>query len=223
MKILLIRHGDPNYELDTLTQKGWQEAEKLAERLTKLNISDYYVSPMGRAQDTVSVTLKKVGKSAQTYAWMREFSVSIKDMTTGSPCLVWELKPKDWTIVSEFYDKDKWYDVPVMRENGVKERWEEVCNGLDALLEQHGYVREHHYYRAIKPQEETIALFCHYGVSCAMIAHLLGMSPMLLWNHFSMEPTAVTTIVSQESQDGVTTFHVHGYGDISHLREDSYT
>ncbi len=24
MKLLIIRHGAPNYELDTLTEKGWQ-------------------------------------------------------------------------------------------------------------------------------------------------------------------------------------------------------
>ena len=26
MKILLIRHGDPDYEHDTLTEQGWVEA-----------------------------------------------------------------------------------------------------------------------------------------------------------------------------------------------------
>ena len=30
MRILLIRHGDPDYEHDTLTEKGRREAELLA-------------------------------------------------------------------------------------------------------------------------------------------------------------------------------------------------
>lgn len=25
MRILIVRHGDPNYELDTLTETGWKE------------------------------------------------------------------------------------------------------------------------------------------------------------------------------------------------------
>ena len=33
MKILLIRHGDPDYEHDTLTEQGWVEAELLARPL----------------------------------------------------------------------------------------------------------------------------------------------------------------------------------------------
>ena len=29
MKILIIRHGDPDYSIDSLTEKGWREAELL--------------------------------------------------------------------------------------------------------------------------------------------------------------------------------------------------
>lgn len=219
MKVLIIRHGDPNYALDTLTEKGWQEAEYLAERIAPMNIKAYYVSPMGRAQDTASVTLKKAGRVAQTYAWLREFDIPIKDMTTGQPCQVWELRPEDWTAVPEFYEKDRWYHVPVMKENGVKERWEEVCCGLDRLLEQHGYKREEIHYRAVQPNDNTIVLFCHFGVTCAMLGHLLGISPMLLWNGFSLETTAVTTLVTKEGKEGIAAFHVCEFGDVSHIKE----
>ena len=30
MKIIFIRHGEPNYEIDSLTEKGWREAELLS-------------------------------------------------------------------------------------------------------------------------------------------------------------------------------------------------
>ena len=36
MKILLIRHGDPDYTIDSLTEKGWREARLLSNRLEKL-------------------------------------------------------------------------------------------------------------------------------------------------------------------------------------------
>lgn len=36
MRILLIRHGDPDYENDTLTEKGCREAELLAKRALSL-------------------------------------------------------------------------------------------------------------------------------------------------------------------------------------------
>lgn len=64
MKILLIRHGDPDYTIDSLTRKGWKEAEYLSERLEKLDVKEFYVSPLGRAKDTASLTLKKMNRTA---------------------------------------------------------------------------------------------------------------------------------------------------------------
>ena len=43
MKLLIIRHGDPDYANDTLTPRGWKEAAALKERLVKLPIRDFYV------------------------------------------------------------------------------------------------------------------------------------------------------------------------------------
>mgnify|MGYP000433862946 FL=1 len=44
MKLLIVRHGDPDYSIDSLTEKGWREAELLSEKLSKLDIKDFYVS-----------------------------------------------------------------------------------------------------------------------------------------------------------------------------------
>ena len=60
MKLVIVRHGDPDYSIDSLTEKGWKEAEYLSERLSKLEVKDFYVSPLGRAKDTASFTLKKI-------------------------------------------------------------------------------------------------------------------------------------------------------------------
>ena len=35
MKILIVRHGDPDYSIDSLTEKGWKEAEYLSEKLCR--------------------------------------------------------------------------------------------------------------------------------------------------------------------------------------------
>ena len=33
MRLMIVRHGDPDYSIDSLTPKGWKEAELLADRL----------------------------------------------------------------------------------------------------------------------------------------------------------------------------------------------
>ena len=47
MKLLFIRHGDPDYTIDSLTEKGWKEAEFLSEKIAALDVRDFYVSPLG--------------------------------------------------------------------------------------------------------------------------------------------------------------------------------
>ena len=62
MRILFIRHGDPDYINDTLTKKGHREAKLLAERAADLNLGSCYVSPLGRAKDTAQYCLDKVAE-----------------------------------------------------------------------------------------------------------------------------------------------------------------
>ena len=52
------------YERDSLTEKGWREARYLSERIADLQVRDFYVSPLGRAKDTASCTLEKMGRTA---------------------------------------------------------------------------------------------------------------------------------------------------------------
>ena len=54
MRILLIRHGDPDYVNDTLTEKGRREAALLAKRAVSMNMGECYKSPLGRAKDTAT-------------------------------------------------------------------------------------------------------------------------------------------------------------------------
>ena len=82
MKIIFVRHGEPDYAKDSLTENGWREAECLAGRISKWQVTDFYCSPLGRAKDTAAPTLKKMNREAVTLDWMREFSYLIDDPIT---------------------------------------------------------------------------------------------------------------------------------------------
>lgn len=60
MKLLIIRHGDPDYVHDTLTEKGKREAELLSRMLVKEKIDFIYCSPLGRAKETCAYTAEKL-------------------------------------------------------------------------------------------------------------------------------------------------------------------
>lgn len=218
MKILIVRHGDPDYEKDTLTERGWDEAELLAMRLSKMEIKDFYMSPLGRAKDTALCTLREMGRSAQEVPWMQEFfRASIARPDVEGRAIAWDWLPQDWTKEDAYYHPCDWLNTDIMKDSDVKKEYKWVTEGLDELLASHGYVREGRYYRAEKPNKDTLVFFCHFGVECVMLAHLLGISPMVLWHGFAAAPTSVTTINTEERREGIASFRVSAFGDISHL------
>ena len=54
MKLLFVRHADPDYANDSLTPAGRLEAQALADRLIHEDITEFFVSPLGRAKETAA-------------------------------------------------------------------------------------------------------------------------------------------------------------------------
>ncbi len=215
MKILIIRHGDPNYEQDSLTEKGFREAELLAKRLSKLHIDDFYCSPLGRAQRTSEPTLAAMGKEAKTLYWLREFDGKIVSPFTGRKRGSWDLPPSLWCQDMKNYDIDEWVDSEIMKKSNAQEIFDETVKGVDELLLRYGLRREGMAY--IGSEDKTIALFCHFCQGITVLAYLLGISPVVAQNNFYLAPTSVTTLVTETDKKGYSHFRATGVGDISHL------
>ena len=217
MKLLIIRHGDPDYSIDSLTEKGRREAELLKNRLVKQDIKDFYCSPLGRAKATAAPTLSAFGKEAEIFPWLEEFSGYIVDPKTGNKRIPWDLMPEYWTNEPKFFDKDKWLDTSLMSSGNVKEKYTEAVEGIDLLLQKYGYLREGNLYKVEKESTDTIALFCHFGVECVLLSHILNISPVSLWHGFVALTSSVTTLITEEREQGKAYFRCCGFSDISHL------
>ena len=217
MKLLLIRHGDPDYEHDDLTEVGRHEAALLAERIAPMPIREYYVSPLGRAKATAAPTLAKAGRTAVECDWLREFSPLIARPDSDRPRIAWDWLPQDWLADRRFLLPEDWRENEIFRAAHVGEEYDRVIAGFDALLAGHGYVRDGLYYRAERPSEDTLAFFCHFGVSCVLMSHLMNCSPMPLWHGLVMAPTSVTLIRTEERRPGIAIFRSAQVGDVSHL------
>ena len=198
MKIIIIRHGDPDYEHDSLTTKGWREAAYLSELVAKMDVTDVYVSPLGRAKDTAEASLKKLHQTATECEWLREFDAPIhRPDVTDRKMITWDWLPQDWPKEPLFYDHEKWLEHPVMAESDVKKQYDWVIQNFDALLAAHGYERKDHYYCVKKANRDTIVFFCHFGLECVLLSRLLDISPMVLWHHMCAAPSSVTTLVTE--------------------------
>lgn len=218
MTIYIIRHAEPDYTHDSLTEKGWREARLLGWRFANIQNAYFYVSPLGRARATASCVLEPLGASAEVMPWLREFNHGYHVSPAFHPAgQAWDLLPSVWADDPIYVDPENWYRAPAYVGTGVEDAWQTVADGLDAVLARHGYVRDGRIYRAERPNKENVFLFCHYGVECVLLSHLMNCSPVIFWQQSVALPSGVTILPTEEREPGRAVFRMSRFGDLSHL------
>lgn len=173
MRIIFVRHGEPDYVNDCLTETGKKQAEAAAKRLEREGITKIYSSPMGRAAETASFTAKRLNLPIQTLPFMHEISWGGPDVPAeGHPWTV-----SDWMISRDdfdFYHED-WRKHPGFRENTAVRYLDEISGQIDDLVLEHGYRHEGTRFFCKTNQQETFAIFSHGGSGACVLAHLLAL------------------------------------------------
>ena len=190
MKLYIIRHADPDYYNDTITEFGWQEAYALADWLKDLKIDKIYSSPKGRAIATAKPTCELKGMEAEILPWIEESFDYLysSDLTKGSDC-------------SYSFSVEKGiYDFKDFKNNGRMDRINNLIRCSDEFIASLGYVREGAVYHVERDNDDCIAVFCHGGAGSAWIGHLIGLAPGLSFVPLLLGTTSITT-VEFESED----------------------
>ncbi len=237
MRLLFFRHGDPDYVIDGLTDKGNIEARLLADRIKTFGIDEVYQSPLGRARATADHSLKELSLPVTTCEWLQEFPALFdgnsadeetrkayknelkKDVSTGAyeKRIVWDMMPSYYCNHPELFDPKAWRESDIAKASDVVSVYDNIIENFDKFLEEHGYKRNGEIYEAVNSNNNTIALFCHFGVTCVMLSHLWNVSPFMPLQFLAMAPTSVTEVVSEEREKGIAIFRTLRIGDITHL------
>lgn len=209
MEILLIRHGDPDYANDSLTERGRREAQKLAERLRGMPIDRLYVSPLGRAQATVSPTAQAKGLEPVVLDWLRERGIK------RGPVYLWEAPGSMFLQQAALPELSDWSLPDGAMPEGA-EQYARVRDGFGTLMAELGYARERHGYRVVRHSDERAAVFCHKGVILTMLADMLHWALPAVFVSLHIHPTGVTHLEMVE-EDGFAHWKALAINDLSHL------
>ena len=222
MRIIIVRHGEPDYGLDCLTPLGRRQARAAALRLRGEGIEAIFSSPMGRAMETARAASEALQIApVQVLPFMHELRWGSSD---GTPAFAdghpWDiadaLARQGWDLT-----RTDWPEHPYFRSNLVTREAEKVGVQTDAWLEGLGYVREGMFYRCVREdgKQHTIALFCHGGSSTAALARIFNLPFPYLCGTLH-QPFTSLTIVRLTSRPGEKALPVMELtGDAAHLRE----
>lgn len=215
MKIIIVRHAEPDYSVDSLTEKGFREAKILASRLAELKIDHFFCSPLGRAKDTAAPTLSHFKKEAEILDWLQEYRGWIISPRTNEPTFTWQLPPSRWCDDEKSFSYKDWHLNELIASGNSKEIFDETATCVDQLLARYGITKKNNTY--YNDCDKTIVLFCHCAIGLTVLAYLLGINPIVAQNSFFIAPASVTTIVTESEKNGALHFRAVAVGDTSHL------
>ena len=222
MLLYIIRHADPIYSPDSLTELGLKQAEALAPRLAVNGLDKVYSSPNMRAQMTAKPTCDLLGIGYEIENWMsedlawRDFSCELE---SGSGKYGWTFYRQNTKIKYDetIKSNEKWYESKYFSIVNAKEGYRRIAECSDDFTERLGYKRENCGYKIIRANDERVAAFCHQGFGSLWLSHLLDIPPHLFLSSFDLSHSSVTILEFKNYNDGYTAPKCLCLSDISHI------
>ena len=152
MVIYYVRHGDPIYSPDSLTELGHKQAEAVSERMVEISPDVIYASTSNRAVLTAKPTCEKLflepillDFANEGYAWA--------DLSVGK---YWLFQDKDW--IKKLAKKEvrkmgyEWYNYPDFLPYNFEKGIKRIDNETDKWLLELGlkHDRENGIYEIVK-------------------------------------------------------------------------
>lgn len=223
MLLYIIRHAEPDYKTDTLTERGKKQAEALGKRLYDAKIDRIFSSPMGRAKETAEPACRLLGIEKTIEDWTHEIE---GERITTFP----DGKRRSITDLQNTYFRengnqdlpyDKSFDCQGILQSGMKSAIEYIEENGKQFLEKLGYKEENGVYRIINPSNEKVALFCHGAFSRAWLSVLLHIPLHIMWSSFyQFNHSGVTVVDFKNYANGFTAPRCICWSDFSHLYKE---
>lgn len=236
MLFFYIRHGDPCYHPDSLTPLGERQAEALARRLAAHGLDRIYTSGSERAIATARPTAQILKKEIVPLDWCTE-SYTHRAMTVvdGDGRKKWFFN--DPETVRLFGTPQirrlgmKWTEHDRYRGTLTEEHVAATADKIDVFFAELGYEhdRENCIWRAVRPNDERVALFAHQGFGLLFLSLVLDIPYPMLAVRADMGHSGMTVIEFGDthgvggngSADGYSVPRMLQLSNDSHIWEDS--
>ena len=221
MLLFYVRHGDPIYDPDSLTEFGKKQAEALVNRMKICNPSKIYSSSSNRAIMTAKPTCDALGIEMEVLDWCHEqyaYSTFKYSDEKGGGWIFAYSTTRNLLASNEVRDLDrKWYEHPFFLEKmpQLKEGIDRIQNETDAFMLSHGYRHVENGYIAERPNDDRVALFAHGGFGLAFMSALLDIPYPMMSTRFAIGLTGVTVI--ELSGEGFVVPRVLQFSNDSHI------
>lgn len=225
MEILLLRHAQPEWNRDGLsqvdpglTEKGRRQAALAAERLATERFDELLVSTATRSQETaVPVRERHPDTPTEDRAWLHEIRMP------GS----WEGTPAEEVerafVEARDRPREVWWEGMPGGES-FRDFHARVTIGLEAELEEVGVTYDADLGLWNVPREAPrLLMVAHAGTNSVVLGRLLGLQPQPWeWERFASNHASLTVLRSAPI-GGAHIFSLQSFSDVSHFPPELVT
>ena len=222
MLLFYMRHGEPIYHPDSLTEQGKQQAEALAKRLALYGLDKIFASSSTRAIETAEPTSRLLNKEIIPLDWCHE-KYTIQDLG------VFVDGKKKWLFQIPEYRKilasnemmalgHRWWSHPALAEYNYQKGYERIRNETLHFLAEQGYLFDEASgtYKVLQDNQDRVALFAHQGFGFAFLSVVLNIPYPMICNQFDLRHSSMT-VINFQNEDGVCIPKVLTLSNDSHL------
>lgn len=224
MRLIFVRHGEPDYANDCLTENGVLQAQCTADRLKRESIQAVYASPMGRAMETAGYTARAFGLPVQPLDFMHEINWGDADPThtdakhklayDGHP---WTLAYKLLTEQPEYVGSKEWSRHHFFRDNLCMEYYAMISDRIDEFLKGYGLARKNGLYACERRCDDTIALFAHGGSGAVLFSHVMSLPFPFVLTSLSYGVCSVSILTFDGDPGAMAVPRFELFNDMGHL------
>ena len=232
MLLYYLRHGDPIYDPDSLTELGHKQAQALSKRLALYGLDEIYASTSMRAQMTAEPTCKALGKMPTLLAWANE-GLAWEDFHARQ-----EDNSPSWAFaIPKYIDLfnspevialgDKWYEHPAFEGLNFARGVRRIDTAVDEFMLSLGYKHDRERKRYLRVgdtknangQIKRVGLFAHQGFGLAFFSSLLDIPYPFFATHFDLSHSCMSVIAFEDNKE-YTYAKVLQHSNDSHLYKE---
>jgi len=218
VEIVLVRHAEPEWVREglsvddpPLTERGHDQAARLAERLASEPFDEVYVSPTMRTRQTAAPILDRLGRPQQIDEWLEEIR---NPVWHGTPA---EKAEQAFSEERRRPSRDRWNGL--RGGEAVRSFVDRVRLGASLFLAERGIERalDDLPVWTVPDEDRRILLIAHAGTNAVVICHLLGLEPVPWeWERFVLGHASITRLEALPTGEGQT-FGLSRLSDVEHL------